>query len=251
MSEVVDLKAFTDPRLTPSSMDIFVIRRSLLGAVKQASSSFSGTVLDLGCGCMPYKEIVTSSGRIKGYIGLDLWRSDLYQCKPDLVWDGKTIPLSGNSVDCAMATEVFEHCPEPEMVMREILRVLRPGGLLFFTVPFLWPLHDVPYDQYRYTPFSLERHLKNAGFTEINLKSMGGWDAGMAQMIGLYVRRRPMPGYKRLLLSMLTLPFVYLLARSELKNSGKHGSFEIQQNDFQESSMITGISGIAYKGQYS
>jgi len=247
MSEVVDLKVFTDPRLAPSSMDIFVIRRSLLGAVKQASSLFSGTVLDLGCGCMPYKEIVTSSGRIKGYIGLDLWRSDLYQCKPDLVWDGKTIPLSENSVDCAMATEVFEHCPEPEMVMREILRVLRPGGLLFFTVPFLWPLHDVPYDQYRYTPFSLERHLKNAGFTEINLKSMGGWDAGMAQMIGLYARRRPMSGYKRFFFSMLAFPLFYLLSRLAQKRNQSQRLSEAQEDDFQGGSMITGIWGVAFK----
>jgi len=241
---MIDLDIFTNPRLTLNSLDTYIIRSALIAAVKQASPFFSGTVIDVGCGQMPYKETVMSSGKVERYIGLDLKKNDIYSNKPDLTWNGETIPLSGNSVDCAMATEVFEHCPEPEMVMREILRVLRPGGLLFFTVPFLWPLHDVPNDQYRYTPFSLERHLKNAGFAKINLKSMGGWDAGMAQMIGLYARRRPMPSFARLSVALLTFPLVYILSR----HAGKgHQDLAEKQGDFRESDMITGLCGIAYK----
>jgi hypothetical protein len=52
--------------------------------------------------------------------------------------------------------------------------MLKPGSLLFFTVSFLWPLHDVPRDAYRYTPFALERHLRNSGFAQIKLKALGG-----------------------------------------------------------------------------
>jgi len=74
--------------------------------------------------------------------------------------------------------------------MKEIWRVLKPGGILFFTVPFLWNLHEIPYDEYRYTPFALKRHLTQSGFNEIEIKAMGGWDAALAQMLGLWVRRR-------------------------------------------------------------
>lgn len=227
-------------------MDTFIIRDSILKAVKHASTLFSGTVIDIGCGQMPYREIVLSSpGHVERYIGLDLEKNAIYQNKPDLTWDGKTIPLPENAVDCAMATEVFEHCPEPEATMKEIFRVLRPDGLLFFTVPFLWPLHDVPHDQYRYTPFSMERHLKDAGFININLQSMGGWDESLAQMIGLYVRRKPMSVYTRIVLLVLAYPIVLLLSKM-----GKRESAKKSREEFGESSMITGLWGVAYKPDF-
>jgi SAM-dependent methyltransferase len=120
--------------------------------------------------------------------------------------------------------------------MREALRVLRPGGLLFFTVPFLWPLHEVPHDEYRYTPFALERHLRNAGFEQIKLRALGGWDASLAQMIGHWALRRPMSPRKRAILSRLALPIVRFLAGRDQP-----------PREFGESSMITGISGTAIK----
>lgn len=244
---MVDLRAYISPKLTPFTMDIFPVRRSILESLRRSLVFFSGTVLDIGCGYMPYREMVLSSSTVKEYIGLDLANNQGYQLKPDLTWDGKSIPLSDASVNCAIATELFEHCPEPEAIMREILRVLSPGGILFFTIPFLWPLHDVPHDEYRYTPFSLGRHLTNAGFHRIGLQAMGGWDESMAQMIGLFVRRRPMSDYRRFLLSLFVFPFVYMLLKLELRHRRKMAITEMPSEDFQESTMITGICGIAYK----
>jgi hypothetical protein len=122
-------------------------------------------------------------------------------------------------------------------VMREACRVLRPGGTLFFTVPFLWPLHDVPHDEYRFTPFALDRNLRIAGFTEVSLQAQGGWDASLAQMIGLWVRRRPFSSRKRALLSHIALPVVrYLLRKDDIPVH------------FDEGTMITGLTGTARKG---
>lgn len=169
------------------------------------------------------------------YLGLDI-KGEVYSINPDLFWDGARIPLQDNSVDCAIATEVFEHCQDAEIVMSESLRVLKPGGLLFFTVPFLWPLHDVPHDHYRYTLFSLERHLRNAGFSHICLEALGGWDKSLAQMIGLWVRRRPISSVKRVFLSSLALLIVRWLSRNPEPAEA-----------FGESSMITGMAGTAIK----
>lgn len=228
-------ETFLNPRCTAENLDRFLVRSSILSALKETLPSFCGTLLDVGCGYMPYKQLVLAPpSRTEKYIGLDL-KDNTYQ-KPDLEWDGITIPLADSSVDCVLATEVFEHCPEPNVVMSELIRVLKPGGLLFFTVPFLWPLHDVPHDEYRYTPYALDRHLRNVGFEQIQFKALGGWDASLAQMIGLWVRRRPMPPRKRTILSMLVLPIIRLLAK-----------LDISPTEFSESLMITGISGTAIK----
>lgn len=218
-----------------SNLDVYVVRSAILQALKACLPGLSGTLLDIGCGCKPYEPLVLSPpGRVTRYIGLDLKQSG---CEPpDLEWDGVTIPLDDCAVDCAMATEVLEHCPEPGGVLAEACRVLKPGGVLFLTVPFLWPPHCVPYDEYRYTPFSLERHLCKAGFVGIDLRPLGGWDASLAQMIGLWVRRRPFSPRKRTVLSHAVLPIVRFLLKRDYRPS-----------TFHEGAMITGISGTARK----
>jgi SAM-dependent methyltransferase len=171
---------------------------------------------------------------VEQYLALDI--PGCMYSSPSLHWDGLTMPLATDSVDCAIATEVLEHCPTPLSVLDEVHRVLRPGGVFFFTVPFLWPLHDVPNDEFRFTPFALRRLLGKAGFSEIELGALGGWDASLAQMVGLWVRRSPMSSRKRAILSMIALPIVRCLLRRDRPPA-----------QFEESSMITGLWGAATK----
>ncbi|HUK34585.1 MAG TPA: class I SAM-dependent methyltransferase [Vicinamibacterales bacterium] len=221
--------------LSPWTLDRWVQRHAILKAVQSALPSFSGTLLDVGCGYMPYRDmLVKPTGACDKYVGLDL-HGNIYQ-KPDIAWDGERIPLLDSSVDCAMATEVFEHCPDVELVLRETLRVLKPKAPLFFTVPFLWPLHCVPHDEYRYTPFSLERHVRTAGFTAVQMRPTGGWNASLAQMIGLWVSRGPLTGFQRRVLSRLAVPVVQFLSRTDTVDT-----------TFGESCMVTGLAGIAIK----
>jgi SAM-dependent methyltransferase len=226
---------FLNPTYSLDTLDIFGIRRAIVDSVRLQLGKLNGTLLDVGCGYMPYKPLLLAPpSEVQRYIGLDLPQND-YQ-KPDLEWDGRTVPLAAHSIDCCLATEVFEHCQEPEQVMGEILRVLKPGGTLVFTVPFLWPLHCVPHDEYRFTPFALHRHLQNAGFGQIEIKALGGWDASLAQMLGLWVRRRPLSPRKRYILSRIASPVIRsLIARDQ------------PPTVFAESSMIMGISGTAIK----
>ena len=226
---------FLNPLCSSGTLDVFIVRRAILDALSAQLPKLCGTVADIGCGYMPYKPLVLAPpSRVERYLGIDL-RDNAYQ-RPDLEWDGHTLPLRDNSADCALATEVFEHCPDPELVMRETLRILKPRGFLFVTMPFLWPLHCVPYDEYRYTPFSLERHLRKAGFEQIKLTALGGWDRSLAQMIGLWTLRRPMSTRKRAIFSRLAVPFVRYLA--------KHDTLP---TEFYEGSMITEISATAIK----
>ena len=233
---------FLNPELSVDNLDRYVIRSGILAAIKQALPQMSGIILDVGCGQMPYKSMLLSSeSSIEKYIGLDLIDNKYSNCSlPDVLWDGISIPLANEAVDCAIATEVFEHCPYPEIIMKEINRVLKPEGVLFFTVPFLWPLHDIPHDEYRYTPFSLERHLKHAGFAKIDLKALGGWDASLAQMLGLWVRRRWKSSRSQHIFRVCISPFVRAIILLLTK-------LDQVPESFSESSMITGIAGVAKK----
>jgi SAM-dependent methyltransferase len=121
--------------------------------------------------------------------------------------------------------------------LKEVYRVLKKDGIFFFTVPFLWNLHEVPHDEYRYTPFSLQRHLENSGFRDINIKATGGWHASMAQMLGLWVRRSPLHPLKRKWFSILLKPVIKQLI---LKDS-------MSTPMFVEGQMITGLYGTAKK----
>ena len=231
--------AFLAPKLTLYQQDRFNARSSILLALTSQLPHFHGTFLDIGCGSQPYRSLITAPhSSVEQYIGMDLEGNPLsgyHQLRPDIFWNGLHILMEDASVDSAMATEVLEHCPDPAAVLREAYRVLRPGGFLFLTVPFLWPLHDVPYDEYPYTPFAMDRLLKGAGFGDVVLTPLGGWNASLAQMLALWSVRSPMPPWRRKLMTRLTRPIVAHLL--------KHDRIP----DLMSEPMITGLMGTARK----
>lgn len=234
---------FLNPSMSPDTMDIFWMRKSILNKLKEFLQKCSGTVLDVGCGEMPYKSLILNQPKVTRYLGLDI-ENPTYQAnvKPDIYWDGTLIPLPDESIDYVVATELFEHIPDLNAILREIHRVLKPGGSIFFTVPFLWPLHDMPQDEYRYTPFSLKRILLQSGYCNPDIKAHGGWDASLAQMIGLWVKRRPMNAIKRTECMQMLYPFYQqLINQSETDIQLTHDTM------LSESFMITGLYGTAEK----
>jgi 2-polyprenyl-3-methyl-5-hydroxy-6-metoxy-1,4-benzoquinol methylase len=243
-NQPADINQFIGQKLTTGTIDNYFIRNKILLELIKFLPSVNGAILDVGCGEMPYKPLIVNfNDRISSYIGLDI-ENPQYQSdkKPDLFWDGNRIPLENSSVDCAMATELFEHLPDLETVLLEIMRVLKPGGKLFFTVPFLWPLHDAPQDEYRYTPFSLKRIIEQAGFTDTDIKALGGWDASLAQMMGLWLKRSPMEDGMRQEFIEQLFPFYKNLLTSEQGRVPLTFDAMSKQNI-----MITGLHGTAVK----
>ena len=230
---------FINIKLNNKNLDFYHARNSIFKALENAIPNFKGNLLDVGCGKMPYKNYILENSEINNYVGIDIETALEYDkyVKPDLLWDGKKMPIKDNSYNTIIATEVLEHCFEPEILLKEIYRVLKPGGLLFFTVPFVWNLHETPYDAYRYTPFALERHLLNSGFKDIKLKATGGWHAAMAQMLGLWIKRSPMSSKKRRVFSKIGIVLIKYLLKKETKSTVS----------LSEGQMITGLYGIIKK----
>lgn len=230
---------FVEVPFTAGNLDRYITRTSILSAITSWLPQFSGRLLDAGCGKMPYRAFIRSKSRISEYVGLDIQGALNYDdVAPDYTWDGKRMPFEEGAFDCVLATEVLEHCPEPDVFLGEVHRVLRPGGKLFFTVPFLWNLHEVPHDEYRYTPFALERHLTRTGFQEVSIHAMGGWHASLAQMLGLWLRRSGLSEGKQKVLPFLLMPVIKALLAKD----------DPQAVTFTEGAMITGLHGSAEKG---
>lgn len=173
------------------NVDRWIVRCTILEALRRAYPQLHGRLLDVGCGKMPYRSDILSRSSVRDYVGLDLESALVYDAAvtPHARWDGKTIPFAAGSFDCAIATEVFEHAFDIDRLLLEIRRVLCPGATLFFTTPFLWPYHEMPYDAQRWTAQGLEDRLRKAGFRDIRIASEGNWHSSLAQFLGLWVAR--------------------------------------------------------------
>jgi len=186
---------------------------------------------------MPYKSIVLAADtNVSKYIGMDLSDNRSYTDKPDITWDGVAIPLADCSVDCAMATEVLEHCPYPDKTLTELCRVLKPEGTLLITVPFIWMLHEVPYDEHRYTPFALKRLVEASGFKIIELTALGGWNASLAQFIANWLYYSEGNRTLRRVAKILFFPMFKALLKSD--------RIPIE---FETGQMISGLSCLAQR----
>ena len=210
-----ELAGFLRPELNVYTMDVYAARVAITAFLTQALPRIHGAVIDLGCGVQPYRDLLLGPrSRAQKYIGVDL-EDGYHQVPPDVIWNGRRVPLPDGSANTVLLTEVLEHCPNPQEVLTECYRLLAPGGVLLVTVPFFWPLHDNPYDEFRYTPFALRRMTEQAGFGTIEIRATGGWDASLAQMLGLWVRRRPMNEFWRRALQRCLLPVYRRLLRSD------------------------------------
>jgi ubiquinone/menaquinone biosynthesis C-methylase UbiE len=83
------------------------------------------------------------------------------------------LALESGCVDAVICSEVLEHITEPVMVLAEIYRILRPGGVMFATVPFLYRIHADPSDYGRYTHHFWSAALSAIGFTGVQVTAQG------------------------------------------------------------------------------
>lgn len=230
------LNPFTNIKIGYDNLEDFIIRSEILKAITDVLPKFHGAILDSGCGSMPYKKMILENNKVTSYTGLDIEASlDYDGVKADVLWNGEVMPFENNSFEIVISTEVLEHVPEPEKYLAEVLRVLKPGGFFFFTVPFLMSLHEVPHDYYRYTPYALNRIFKKLGFENIEIKAMGGYNAAVAQMLGLWVNMY-LWGKKKKVMRIILKPIIHYLYKNDKAPA-----------NFNKSTMIIGLTGTVMK----
>jgi len=171
----------------------YLIRKNLKTSLSRLAANIGPEeyILDYGCGSKPYQFLFQSSN----YIGVDVERSGhpAGSKKADIYFDSSQVPLPDRTFDVVLASEVFEHIFELDDSLVDIFRLLKPGGKLIATCPFLWPLHEEPYDHARYTPHALNYILKKVGFQNIHIEKIGHDVETLAEITNAYMALKFVP----------------------------------------------------------
>lgn len=159
-------------------------------------------VLDAGAGEGQYRYHFLGSR----YVGADLGIGDTawdYRGL-DVVCDLCFLPFPTDTFDACLNIVTLEHVRQPEVVVREIGRALRPGGRLLLIAPQDWQVHQSPHDYFRYTRHGLRYLLESAGFHDIVIEPGGGYFSlmGRRMLNGLEF----FPGLWKLPAALLLLP---------------------------------------------
>lgn len=147
-------------------------------------------ILDAGAGELQFREYCDHLDYVSqdfgGYDGTGdnagLQTTTWDQSRIDILCDITNIPEPDGSFDAVMCVEVFEHLPEPVAALRELTRLLKPGGTIVLTAPFCALTHFSPYFyQTGFSRYFYEYWLADLGYDMVDLQLNGNYFEYLAQ----------------------------------------------------------------------
>jgi SAM-dependent methyltransferase len=170
-------------------------QRELAKAISATSEFIQGSVLDLGSGNQPYRGLFHG---VTQYTALDI---NPHNNNVSLVGSGIHLPFQDQVFDSVFSAQTLEHVENPQQVVAEIARVLRPGGHVVLSMPQSRRLHEEPFDFFRYTRYGIIHLLEQSGLEPLQIRAQGGAWVTIGQQINntIHHRRQAWPVYMRYL----------------------------------------------------
>lgn len=190
------------------------------GAVRRWLASHPGgaKLLDAGAGIQRYRPDAShlnyisqdfgdyKGGEAFGDRSAPAW--DAARC--DIVCDITAIPVADGHFEYVLCTEVFEHLTDPQLALRELSRVLKPGGRMLLTAPFRALYHQEPYFYTSgFSRYWYQYHAQNCGLLIEAIEPNGSYFSDIAQELVRIIRIGPL--WQSVFAGVLTLPFLFYL----------------------------------------
>ena len=133
--------------------------QGLITGVKPILKEFSGHVLDVGAGSQFFRRYLAKT---VSYRALELKREEhLFGWEEDShnrdFYDGTEMPYGNETFDNILCLDVLEHSENPEQLISEIARILKPAGTAVISAPFSSKWHYIPHDYWRFTPSGFKK----------------------------------------------------------------------------------------------
>jgi SAM-dependent methyltransferase len=180
-----------EPRMTePAYLSLKSIAAMLVKFGQENRISRGTSLLDVGCAHKPYYPFFAPTGC--RYTGIDIFDGQFV----DAVWEpASPMPFADAAFDIAISTQVLEHVPDPERVVAEIHRVLKPAGKVFLSAPFAWERHDYPGDYWRFSEEGLRKIF--SVFSDCRITPNGNSRQCFTELRNLHTHRTMSPGFLR------------------------------------------------------
>jgi len=140
-------------------------------------------LLDAGAGNFRFRELLIKKDYTYESQDFEQVFDQNFRGAHTYVCDITSIPVESNRFGVVVCTQVLEHLPDPLGALKELARILKPGGELFLTTNLLFPIHGAPYDYFRFTNYGLEHLCSESGFSKIEVVARGGFFSLCAKIV--------------------------------------------------------------------
>lgn len=180
-----------------------------------------GTILNLGAGWDDIAHLIDGT-----LVNQDIPWPDESRTNIDIFSPADRIPRADSTFDAILCLAVLEAVPDPERVVQEMRRVLKPRGCVIASVSFLQPEHKCPTDYRRYTKDGLIQLFEKHGFDVEEVKPLFTVYHTLHWIIRLWLLRKNSLTYRFLRLVLL-VPLAIMAKRSTLTSDRVASAFRI------------------------
>jgi SAM-dependent methyltransferase len=212
-------------RRPPISSPTYAVRAPLAAWLREEAARRRRPyrVLDVGCGVKPYFPFFEPYA--SEYVGVDVVENPA----ADLQGAAEGLPVADASFDLVLCIQVLEHADDPVRAVRELRRVVAPGGAVLASTHGVQVYHPAPVDLWRWTHAGLDRLFReNADWSSLSVRPSSGTTACLGMLVAIYAdllaRRAHVPALGRALAAGLNRGAAALDRRSTDLREPRSGS---------------------------